>query len=68
MGYRDVYPHSTSMIREKIDIVLYIKLVLKLDTTSTKTYYKRATNYKGILGIRKETRIRLLSLQIVSDG
>ena len=33
-----------------------------------KTYYQSATSYKDILRVRKETRVRLLSLQIVSDS
>ena len=37
-------------------------------TTTTKTYYKSATRDESILGIRKETRPRLLSLLIVGDS
>ena len=37
-------------------------------TTTTKTYYKSATRDESILGIRKETRPRLLSLLIISDS
>ena len=55
MNYRDIYLDSTSISRENIDIVLYIELVLKLDTTTTNTYYKRATSDVDILGIGKET-------------
>jgi hypothetical protein len=33
-----------------------------------KTYYKIATSDEDILGIRKETRRRLLSLLIISDS
>ena len=36
-------------------------------TTTRKTYYKSATCDESILGIRKETRPRLLSLLIISD-
>ena len=66
MGYRDVYLHSASISRE--NIVLYIELEIKSDTPTTKTYhYERATSDEHILGIRKETRHRLLSLLVISD-
>ena len=32
------------------------------------TYYERATSDVNILGIRKETRIRLLCLLVISDS
>ena len=62
MSYRDVYLRSTSISRENIDNVLYIELVLKSDTVTTETYRKRATGDKDILGIRKQTQPRFLSL------
>ena len=55
LSYRDVYLHSSRSSRENIDIVLYIELVPKSDTTTIKTYYERATSDEGILSIRKET-------------
>ena len=68
LSNRDVHLCSTSISRVNIDI-LYIELVLKSDTTTTKTYCKRATSDEDILGIRKEMRIsRLLSLLIISDS
>ena len=66
MSYRDVHLHSTSISKMNIDI-LYIELVLKSDTT-TKTYSKRATSDEDILGVRKETRTRLLNLLIIGDS
>ena len=60
------YLHSASRNRE--NIVLYIELVLKSDTPTTKTYYERATSDENILGIRKETRLRLLSLLFISNS
>ena len=66
LSYRDVYLRSASISREII--VLYIELVLKSDTTTTKTYYESATSDENILGISKETRTRLLSLLIISDS
>ena len=71
MSYRDVYLLSTSISRENIDvdIVLSIELTIKLDTTtSIKTYIKRATTDEDILGIRKETQPRLLSLLAIGDS
>ena len=65
LSYRNVFLHSTSIGK---DIVLYIELVLKSETTTTKTYYKSATSDEDILGIRKETQLRLLSLLIISDS
>ena len=64
MSYRDVYLHFTSIIRENI---LSIELVVKSDTTTTKTY-KIAASDEDILGIRKETGPRLMSLLIISDS
>ena len=62
LSHREVYPHSTGISKE--NIILSIELKLK-PLTQTKTYYcKRTTRDEGILGIRKETRARLLSLQI----
>ena len=68
MSHRDVYVHSASISGE--NIVLYIKLMLKLQTQlHQKTYYyERAAGDESILGIRKETRHRLLSLLIISDS
>ena len=68
LSYINVHLHSTSISRENIDIVLYIKLVLKSDTTITKTYSKRATSDDKILGILKETQLQLLSLLIIRDS
>ena len=67
LSYRDVHLHSTSISRVNIDI-LYIGLVLKSDITTTKTHCKRATSDEDILGIRKDTRTRLLSLLIIGDS
>ena len=67
MSYRDVHLRFTSISRVIIDN-LYIELVLKSDTTTAKTYCKRATSDEDILGIRKEMRTRLLSLLIISDS
>ena len=68
VGHRDVYLHSASISRE--NIVLYIELVLKLQTQLLQKtyYYERATSDESILGIHKETRHRLLSLLIISDS
>jgi hypothetical protein len=68
LSYRDVHLHSSSISRENIDI-LSIDLALNHgQTTTTKTYCKRATSDENILGIRKETRARLLNLLIVGDN
>ena len=57
----------TSSNRVNIDI-LYIELVLKSNTTTTKTYYKWATSDEDILSIRRETQTILLSLVIIGDS
>ena len=64
MSHRD---YSTSIRRENI---LSIELVLKLDTTTSKSYYKSSASDEDILGCRKDTvtRHRLLSLLIISDS
>ena len=57
LSYIYVHLHSTSISRENIDIVLSIELVLKSDTTISKTHSKRATSDDEILGIRKEIQL-----------
>ena len=68
MNYRDDYLLSTSISREDIDVILLVELVLIIATTRKTNYCKSATGDAGILGIRKDTRHRLLSLPIISDS
>ena len=68
LSYRDVYLCSTSISRQNIDIVLYMELVLKSDTTTTSAYRKRAASDEDIMGICKDTQSRLLSLLTISDS
>ena len=63
MNYRDVHLLSTCISGEDIEIIiiLSVELVIKSDTTTKTNYCKSATSDVGILGIRKDTRCRLLS-------